>query len=177
MKQDDEGARAVTIRRATTADKAALGTLGALLVQEHYDFDRLRFLAPSGRTPDAYASFLAGQLDDPNAIVMVADDGTQVIGYAFAAMQGYDYMALLGPAGVLHDVIVLPGHRGFGVGRRLIDAILAALKARGAPRVVLSTANQNESAQRLFERMGFRRTMVEMTRELEDGDNAIDGSS
>jgi ribosomal protein S18 acetylase RimI-like enzyme len=37
---------------------------------------------------------------------------------------------------------------------------------RGAPRVVLGTAEQNEPAQRLFERLGFRRTMVEMTREL-----------
>jgi RimJ/RimL family protein N-acetyltransferase len=31
---------------------------------------------------------------------------------------------------------------------------------------VLSTAARNEAAQRLFERVGFRRTMVEMTREL-----------
>jgi ribosomal protein S18 acetylase RimI-like enzyme len=34
--------------------------------------------------------------------------------------------------------------------------------------VVLSTAEQNSGAQRLFERMGFRRTMIEMTRELDD---------
>jgi ribosomal protein S18 acetylase RimI-like enzyme len=32
--------------------------------------------------------------------------------------------------------------------------------------VVLWTAEQNRDAQRLFERLGFRRTMVEMTREL-----------
>jgi ribosomal protein S18 acetylase RimI-like enzyme len=32
--------------------------------------------------------------------------------------------------------------------------------------VVLSTAQANDVAQRLFERLGFRRTMVEMTREL-----------
>jgi ribosomal protein S18 acetylase RimI-like enzyme len=31
---------------------------------------------------------------------------------------------------------------------------------------VLGTAQKNEAAQRLFERLGFRRTMVEMTREL-----------
>jgi len=36
------------------------------------------------------------------------------------------------------------------------------------PRVVLSTAAQKEAAQRHFARMGFRRTMIEMTRELED---------
>jgi ribosomal protein S18 acetylase RimI-like enzyme len=41
------------------------------------------------------------------------------------------------------------------------------LKARGAPRVVLSTAERN-AAQHLFDRAGFRRTMIEMTRELDD---------
>jgi ribosomal protein S18 acetylase RimI-like enzyme len=45
---------------------------------------------------------------------------------------------------------------------------MEALKSRGAPRVVLSTAEKNHAAQRLFDRAGFRRTMIEMTRELKD---------
>jgi RimJ/RimL family protein N-acetyltransferase len=32
--------------------------------------------------------------------------------------------------------------------------------------VVLSTAERNEGAQRLFASAGFRRTMIEMTRDL-----------
>jgi len=39
------------------------------------------------------------------------------------------------------------------------------LKALGAPRVVLMTAWQNEPARRFFARLGFRETMLEMTRE------------
>ena len=50
----------------------------------------------------------------------------------------------------------------------LLDAAAAALAARGAPRVILSTAARNLAAQRLFERAGFRPTMIEMTREVED---------
>jgi ribosomal protein S18 acetylase RimI-like enzyme len=52
------------------------------------------------------------------------------------------------------------------VGLALAEAVIARLRALGAPRVVLHTAVQNAAAQRLFERLGFRRTMVEMTREL-----------
>jgi RimJ/RimL family protein N-acetyltransferase len=52
------------------------------------------------------------------------------------------------------------------VATALMDAAMAWLKKQGAPRVVLATAEQNEGAQRLFARLGFRRTMVEMTREL-----------
>ena len=74
-------------------------------------------------------------------------------------------MSLRGPAGVLYDIVVDPAERGRGIGRTLLDATLAALEARGAPRVVLSTAERNEPAQHLFARAGFRRTMIEMTRE------------
>ena len=61
-----------------------------------------------------------------------------------------------------------PSRRGAGVGRRLLDATLAELRARGVPRAVLSTAERNETAQRLFAAAGFRRTMIEMTRELDE---------
>jgi ribosomal protein S18 acetylase RimI-like enzyme len=120
-------------------------------------------------TPADYAAFMGAQLTDPDAIVLVAHDRGDVIGYAYAAVEGYDYMALRGPAGVLHDLIVDPEYRGRGVGRLLLESMLEALEARGAPRAVLSTAARNEGAQRLFARAGFRRTMIEMTREL-DGD-------
>ena len=110
-----------------------------------------------------------GNMANAAEIVLVAERQGEVVGYAYAGVEGPDYMALRGPAGVLHDIVVDPAHRGSGVGRMLLDATLAELGARGAPRVVLSTAERNESAQRLFARAGFRRTMVEMTREM-DGD-------
>ena len=75
-------------------------------------------------------------------------------------------MALRGPAGALYDLIVDPAHRGQGVGGMLLDGALSALADMNAPRVVLFTAERNSSAQRLFANAGFRRTMIEMTREL-----------
>jgi ribosomal protein S18 acetylase RimI-like enzyme len=89
-----------------------------------------------------------------------------VIGYAYVAVESYDYMALRGPAGVLHDLFVDPERRGHGLGRRLLEAVLAYLPSRGLSQLVLSTAERNEAAQRFFASAGFRRTMIEMTREL-----------
>ena len=187
------------IRPATPADLPTIGRLGALLVRTHHDFDPKRFIAATPQTEHGYASFLGGQLDDPDVIVLVAEHDPavipspshvipsaardlqvgagsarnvqspigEVIGYSYAGVEGYDYMSLRGPAGALYDIVVDPIHRGHGVGRMLLDATLATLKARGAPRVVLSTAEQNEAAKRLFARAGFRRTMIEMTRELD----------
>jgi len=158
---------AVTIRPAAPADLPALGRLGALLVGMHHDFDPARFIAGPPQTEQAYASFLGVQLAGPNVVVLVAERDGEVIGYTYAAVEGHDYMSLRGPAGVLHDIVVDPALRGRGVGRMLLDATVAALEARGAPRVVLSTAERNASAQRLFARAGFRRTMIEMTRDLD----------
>jgi ribosomal protein S18 acetylase RimI-like enzyme len=156
------------VRRATSADLPTIGRLGALLIAEHHEYDSRRFLAARPRTPADYASFVGTQLEDPDVAVLVADEGGDVIGYAYSAVEGYDYMALRGPAGVLHDVIVDLEHRGRGIGRLLLEATLAYLKSRGAPRVILWTAVPIEPAQRLFASAGFRQTMIEMTRELDD---------
>ena len=163
----------VIIRPAAEADLPALGRLGALLVRVHHDFDPLRFLPAMPGIEGFYAEFLGRQRKLDNAVVLVADRGGQVVGYAYGAIQGPDYMALRGPAGVLNDIVVDPGDRGRGIGRQLLDAVMAELKRRGAPRVVLSTAEANGAAQRLFARAGFRNTMVEMTAEL--GENAEPG--
>jgi ribosomal protein S18 acetylase RimI-like enzyme len=158
----------IKMREAVNSDLPNLGRLGALLVQEHHDFDTRRFLAAKNGTPQDYASFLGTRLEDRNAVILVAETKGKTIGYAYGEIEGYDYMSLRGPAGVLNDLIVDPAYRGRGVGRLLLDGIISRLKSRDVPRVVLSTAAKNKSAQRLFERSGFRPTMIEMTRELKD---------
>jgi ribosomal protein S18 acetylase RimI-like enzyme len=155
------------IRPATPADLPALGRLGALLVRTHHDFDPRRFIDATPRTERGYAAYLGSQLGAPGVIVLVAEDDGEVLGYAYGGIEGQDYMSLRGPAGVLHDLVVDPSHRGRGVGQLLLEAAAAALEARGAPQIVLSTAERNEAAQRLFAHAGFRRTMVEMTRDVD----------
>ena len=158
-----------TIRPAALADLPAIGRLGALLVRVHHDFDPQRFIPARPNTEQGYASFLESQIEEPDVVVLVAEREGEVLGYTYAGVEGNDWMALRGPAGVLHDIVVDPARRGQGVGRMLLDATIAELRARGAPRVVLSTADRNEAAQRLFARAGFRRTMIEMTREADGG--------
>jgi GNAT superfamily N-acetyltransferase len=68
-------------------------------------------------------------------------------------------------AGFIHDVLVVESARGTGIGERLVEAAAEWLLAREVPRVMLWTAEKNVPAQHFFERLGFRRTMIEMTRE------------
>ncbi|WP_411282126.1 GNAT family N-acetyltransferase [Gemmatimonas sp.] len=157
---------AVIIRAATPADLPALGRLAVQLMQTHHDFDRARFMAVTSQTERGYASYLGRQLGQSNTVVLVAVHDGDLCGYAWGITEGVDYMALRGPAGVLHDLIVDAGYRGRGVGGLLLNAATAALQQIGATQLVLSTAARNESAQRLFLRHGFRQTMIELTRDL-----------
>ena len=157
----------VTVRPAVAADRAAVGRLGALLVSEHHEFDPQRFIAPIPNLSERYGDFLIGQSKRAEMRVLVAQREGAVVGYAFGGMEGNDYMALRGPAGVIYDLVIDPDHRRQGIGQVLLAAVLDALAELGAPRALLFTADKNHVAQSLFDKAGFRRTMIEMTVELE----------
>ena len=155
------------IRPARPADLSSLGRLGALLMRTHYSFDPQRFLDPGTHPEEGYAWFLGEQLkDDTNVVVLVAEQHGDVVGYVYAALEPISWKELRDACGFIHDIAVDERARRHGVASSLIEAAIAWLKEHGAPRVVLGTAEQNVSAQRLFARLGFRRTMVEMTKEI-----------
>ncbi|EPE96191.1 N-acetyltransferase [Rhizobium grahamii] len=162
----------VEIRPATAEDTDILGVYGAELIALHHAWDAARFISTGPRTTELYSRYLKDQLGKPDALVLVAIQAGAACGYTFAVLEGHNYMALRGPAGVIHDIFVDANRRRQGVGRTLLDATVSELKHRGATQVVLSTAYRNEAGRRLFAAAGFRPTMVEMTLQLsEDQEN------
>ena len=159
----------VLIRRATRADLPVLGRLGASLMWQHHSYDPQRFMSPGSRPEDGYAWFLGTQLERDDVAVFVAEHEGTVVGYAYAGLEPQSWRELRDACGYIHDIVVDSGGRRHGVGTALMRTTLAWLRERKAPRVVLWTSPHNDTAQRLFDHLGFRRTMIEMTRELEDG--------
>ena len=156
----------VIIRPATESDSRALGELGALLLRTHHEFDGQRFMAP-GRNPEAgYGRFLTSQIQADDAAVFVAERNGAVVGYVWTTLEPRSWKELREACGFIEDVVVADTERRTGVATALLDAAMQWLRSRGAPRVILWTAERNSAAQPLFTRLGFRRTMVEMTREL-----------
>jgi len=152
-------------RPAEGRDLPELGRMAGALVRLHHAFDPMRFFLVEG-VEHGYEQFLGSQLRDPKVVLAVAEREGVRVGYAYARLEPRDWNALLDACGALHDIYVEPGARKQGVGEALLGYVLARLRDLGAPRVVLSTATGNEAAARLFERFGFRRTMIEMTLEL-----------
>ena len=156
----------IVIRPAQESDVLYLGRLGALLLETHYAFDQQRFMAPRTNSAEGYAWFLRSQLKDKDAIVFVAERAGGVVGYVYAGLEPRSWKELREMAGFIHDVVVEESSRGKGIAVSLLEAATEWLRAQGAPRVMLWTAENNVAAQRLFSSLGFRRTMIEMTQEL-----------
>ena len=137
----------------------------------HHDLDPRRFLHLAN--PEAgYARYFAGELESDAVVLLVAERtsgaaaGT-IVGYAYGRLEPRSYNELLDACGKLHDVYVDESARGNGLGEQLVVEVVGRLTEKGAPRVLLLTAVQNEAAQHLFKKLGFRTTMLEMTREAD----------
>jgi ribosomal protein S18 acetylase RimI-like enzyme len=154
------------VRPATLEDSTALGELGALLVRAHHEFDPQRFMRPAPGIEKGYGRFLASQIGHDDAIVMVAERGREVGGYIYATLEDRSWRELRDSCGYIEDIVVRESDRRSGVATMLMTAAIEWMRSRGAPRVLLLTATPNAGAQKLFTRLGFRQTMIEMTREL-----------
>jgi ribosomal protein S18 acetylase RimI-like enzyme len=152
------------IRSATPADLKSASALGAQLVRLHHATNPSRFFLPE-QVEDGYAWWLKKEIERPEAVVLVAELDGSIVGYAYGTIEERDWTILVDRHGAIHDLCVAESARRHGVGRALILAMIERLERLGAPRILLNAMVQNEGAQRLFASVGFRPTMVEMTRE------------
>src|SRR3954471_5698592 len=154
------------IRPAGAEDLPAVSRLAAELVRMHHRLDPPRFMLIEP-IEDGYQWFFSRELARRKARILVAEEDGRILGYAYATLEPRNWNDLLDACGKLNDLFVDPADRRHGVGRALLDAVRVTLHDRGAPRVVLMSAWRNPDAHAFFESVGFRRTMLEMTLELE----------
>jgi GNAT superfamily N-acetyltransferase len=62
-----------------------------------------------------------------------------------------------GPTAWLDEVYVEPSRRGAGIGRKLVEAAMQVTRDSGCIALDLEVDAGHEAAERLYERMGFRR--------------------
>ena len=160
----------ITVREARPEDLRAAARLAAELVRQHHRYDPERFMRIEP-LEEGYERFLASQVGRDDVVLLVAvlsqDGGDRIVGYLLASLEDRDWSDLREACGKIHDLYVDESVRGQGAGERLVREAVSRLSAAGAPRVVLMTAWKNGPARLFFERLGFRPTMLEMTRESE----------
>ncbi|HUD29754.1 MAG TPA: GNAT family N-acetyltransferase [Novosphingobium sp.] len=89
----------------------------------------------------------------PGAFALLARVGGEPVGLATCFM-GFSTFAAA-PLVNIHDVSVLPAHRGRGVARALFAAIEGEARARGACKVTLEVLSGNHRARELYASLGY----------------------
>ncbi|MFS0562092.1 GNAT family N-acetyltransferase [Terribacillus sp. 179-K 1B1 HS] len=100
-------------------------------------------------------AYIAERLEKGDSVIFLAKDGDDCVGFT----QLYPTFSSIGMkrAWILNDLYVAESARKQGVGERLLAAAEAFAKETGAGSIALSTAPDNEKAQRLYERKGYER--------------------
>jgi len=157
----------IEIRRADVRDLAILARFGLALAQLHATFDERRFLVPE-EGERRFLRFFEAELARADAVLLVAEISAAPVGYAFVRLEAASLEELRGRGAWLHDIYVAREMRARGIGGRLMEAAFDAARSLGSTSLTLGVSPQNASARALFDRMGFRPTMVEMRAELRD---------
>lgn len=100
-------------------------------------------------------AFMQARLRQGDSVIFLA----RVDGRARGFMQLYPAFASLSlaPNWILNDLFVEPSGRGHGIGTALMQAARDLGMANGAAEIFLQTARTNETAQRLYEGLGYQR--------------------
>lgn len=136
------------------AGESDLPTLRALAAGQHR---QTRFYAdphfPRERCDELYARWIERDVRDADGVVFVPDAGGTACGYLSCrpGPEGVGSIGLLG---------VSPEARGKGMASALITRALGWLRDRGAVRVTVVTQGNNITAQRAYQKAGFRTAAV-----------------
>lgn len=90
----------------------------------------------------------------PTSRVWLAFDDGMPVGVCVGFLGFSTFQAL--PLLNIHDLAVLPGHRGKGAGRALLAAAEAHAQEQGCCRLTLEVQEDNLPARALYEAMGYR---------------------
>jgi [ribosomal protein S18]-alanine N-acetyltransferase len=130
------------IREATPEDAAAIAAGMKVVVDEGVWLARQPSTTESDLHDRFAASIAAGDL------LLVLEDGTRIVGCTGLRPTAVDGVWSLG-------TWLLPGYRGRGHGRKLLDSALAAGMALGVRKIGLEAFTDNGAAIALYSAAGF----------------------
>ncbi|MGH2424869.1 MAG: GNAT family N-acetyltransferase [bacterium] len=154
------------IRRATARDIKQILPVWGELAGFHASLDPA--FTPSPEWPREYGAYLKTLMAREDALALVAKEDLEIIGYAVGRITTLPPFFEHRFRGYIHDVYVREEFRRRGLGRRLVEEILAWFDRRGVTLVELTVAANNSEAIPFWKRLGFFVYMHQMKKELRE---------
>jgi ribosomal protein S18 acetylase RimI-like enzyme len=107
--------------------------------------------------PEVAERLIPGLRAHPTTLIFLAHRDGQAAGIA-TCFRGFSTFHAQ-PTINIHDLAVLPEHRGTGIGRQLLEAVAARARALGCCKLTLEVQENNTRARRLYESFGFRQAV------------------
>ena len=142
---------------AEPGGRAALGAANPADIPQLVQLLGILFTQEAELDPDPEKQRRALEIilaEPARARIFVARDGDAIL--AMAALHFTTSTAEGGKVAWFEDCIVRPERRGQGIGKRLLEYVIAQARAEGALRVMLLTDGDNDRAQELYRKSGFR---------------------
>jgi GNAT superfamily N-acetyltransferase len=133
------------------------------------DLDRLHraFFEGSAVEPEQFMGFVARRLEDETMLLILAVAGDTPVGYGLAFdVAEHPFMPEWQRAGYITQLYVSPGQRGRGVGRLLVDHIVAWLASRDVAEVLLNVVPDESLSAQYWRKQGFVPCRVRMRRSI-----------
>lgn len=144
----------VSIRKAVAGDLNVIGNLW----QEFMDFHKRRdpHFSRSFDGHERFKEFISSHMTSDMSCVLVAEQGTTVIGYCLATVAKYPPVFENRDHGMVFDLAVTELCRRKGIGDRLFREAETWFAARGIHRIEVRVAVSNEISTAFWRKMGFR---------------------
>jgi GNAT superfamily N-acetyltransferase len=98
-------------------------------------------------------ALIPGLREHPTTLIFLAFSGDRAVGIAVCFLGFSTFKAR--PLVNIHDLAVLPGLRGGGVGRRLLAAVEEKARTLGCCKVTLEVLENNHRAMKVYAATGF----------------------
>jgi len=99
------------------------------------------------------SALIPGLVQHPTTVIFLAYQAGKAIGIA-VCFRGFSTFAAR-PLINVHDLAVLPAHRGQGAGRRLLEEVERKARNMGCCKLTLEVQENNRRARKVYEALGF----------------------
>lgn len=104
----------------------------------------------------------------PHVEIVVAESDGEVIGCGYARIEKSKPFFRHQRHGYMGFMYVVAEYRGKGVNKMIMDALKSWVKSQGVYELRLQVYNDNLSAIQAYEKIGFKRNMIEMRMSIDD---------
>ena len=151
----------VIVRRADLDDLEQLLTFEQAMIEAERPFDET-----IRRGDDVHYYDLEALISSPEAEVLVAELGSEIVGSGYARLEASEAYLEHDKHSYLGFMYVVPEHRGKGVIRMIITALEAWSLSQGVREMQLEVYADNAAARKAYEKSGYGGLLITMRKDL-----------